>query len=129
MTFEDQLRDALRPLDPGPRFAERVMAGIESGTPVQELAATVPGHSSAAGVSRAARWVGLALAASMTLVTAAGLGFLETQRRADGERARQQVLTALRVASDQLNEVGRRLGGDDLTRQHPAQGGLKETVP
>jgi hypothetical protein len=53
--------------------------------------------------------VALGLAASMTLATSAGLVFLETQRRAEGERARQQVITALRLTSGELNEIGRRL--------------------
>jgi hypothetical protein len=127
MSFEDQLRDALQPADPGPRFADRVVAALGTASPAPVAAA--PGHHGASRANRAAQWVSWGLAASMTLVTAAGLGFLETQRRADGERARQQVLTALRVASGELNEVGRRLGGSAPTRRHPAEGGMEETVP
>jgi negative regulator of sigma E activity len=120
MTFDDELRDALRPSDPGPRFAERVLARLEPVAAVVPVEPAVVPAPVREHPRRPFRWVPLGLAASVTVATAAGVVFLEAQRRAEGERARHQVIVALRLTSGELNEIGRRLD----TRATPT-----ETVP
>lgn len=101
MTFDDELRRALGREEPPPEFAERTMARISDR----------PAHTSvaqrAAGARRrpAARWLALAVAAS--LVVAAGAGRFIVRRRAaqEGEHAKRQVELALRITSEKLNEV------------------------
>jgi len=65
---------------------------------------------------RAARWIAAAVAASVAL-TAAGVQW-ERHRRyvAEGERARAQVLAALRITSAKLNLVHDKLTGSTEAR-------------
>ena len=81
MSLENDLREAMRRVPAPEGFAERVVARVKE--PQRE--------------SRPAWW----RAAAATFLLAAilgGWGAHETMRRREGERARQQVLLALRIA-------------------------------
>lgn len=99
--FEEALRRALRPKDPGEDFAARVVSRLGAGE--QEPAVTRPGWKRLA--ARRPRWVSVALAASVI----AGVGFFQLRQHAlDAERASQaraQLLQALSIASDNVNIV------------------------
>jgi hypothetical protein len=95
MKIEDSLRAALRPQDPGPAFTAGVMAAVE------------PARSRP---RRTGRPLQVALAASV-VVTAVGLGLLQQQRaeRRRIETTRQQLVLALEITSERLNQVQQRL--------------------
>ena len=81
--LEEELRRALARKDPGPLFAGRVLAGARR--------------------RRTPRW--LAIAASVIVLAGGGIGYRQYQ----GIRAKQQVLTALRLAGEKLNRVQRQV--------------------
>ena len=89
--LDDQLRDALRPVDPGEEFTQHVMLRV-------------------AHDKRRSRWsmpAGLQWL-SMTLAAAVVLGFLIThdwqvRREQQGLEARKQLLEALRVTGEKLD--------------------------
>ena len=87
--FEQQLREALRPVDPDEGFEQRVMASI-----ARESKGPGP---------KVTRWVPLALAASTAF--AAVLGTLQWQqhREEQGLEARRQLLEALQVTGEKLD--------------------------
>lgn len=87
--FEQQLREALQPVDPDEGFEQRVMSHI--------------GRESKRTRPKVTRWVSLALAASA--VFAAVLGTLQWQERREeqGLEARRQLLEALRVTGEKLD--------------------------
>jgi len=92
MNIEDSLRDALRPQDPGAQFTARVMSAV-----------------GAAPRRRARLQLPMALAASV-VATAVGLGLLHSQaEQRRGEVARQQLVLALEITSEKLNQVQQRL--------------------
>jgi hypothetical protein len=85
MRLEDELKLALRREDPPRDFTERVLAGVGTGR-------------------SARRWWPAAIAATVLLT--AGVQF-EHQRhvRAEGERAKQQVMLALQITSRKLQFI------------------------
>jgi negative regulator of sigma E activity len=90
MNLEDEIRSALRRKEPSPEFTERVLARAY-GAPVRR--APRPW----------ARWVA-AMAASV-LLAAGAIGYREYR----GERARSQVLLALRIAGGKLNKAQKKV--------------------
>ena len=85
MSLENDLREAMRRVPAPEGFAERVLARVKD--PQRE--------------SRPVWW----RAAAATFLLAAilgGWGAHETMRRREGERAREQVLLALRIAGTQV---------------------------
>lgn len=88
MNLEHELRAALHRKEPPPAFAARVAARAgRGGTP----AVTNRGH-----------WRAIAAALTMTVLLG-GLAAREAaNQRAAGERAREEVLTALRITSEKL---------------------------
>ena len=95
--FEKQLKNALRPVDPGPDFLAGVMRRVQTlepaANPPEGLRRTVRARS---------RWLTVGLAAS--LVAAVGIVQIQERREeAEGQRARQQLLAALHVTSEKLN--------------------------
>ena len=91
--LEKRLRDSLRPVEPPPGFANRVLARIEggqSGSPQRWR----PAHW------RFTRWVPVALAAS---VLVAVIVVHEYRKREQGLQARQQLIEALRVTGEKLD--------------------------
>lgn len=97
--FERELRRALRPVEPPDGFAGRVLARAARG----EAAAASPWWHMGPGLfaTRGFRW---ALAGALCLAFAAGgsLYHYESQRRAAGEAAKEQLMLALRVTASKL---------------------------
>ena len=88
--LEDELRKALRRTDPPEGFAERVLARTAS--------ARRPGHRS----------FGARLAWAAALVAVLGIGgylYQQRQERLRGERAKQEVVMALRLAASELDSA------------------------
>jgi len=106
MSLDDELRVALKPVDPGPEFTARVLAAVE--TEQQRSAGVSPGPAtSPSGGRRVARpwrpWLWPALAASL-VGALVGARWAEERREAErGEQARVQVMQALRLTSSKLN--------------------------
>lgn len=100
--FEEALRRALRPKSPGEDFTGKVVSRLDTSerapAPVSRLEPRRP------AVPRA-RWVSVALAASII----AGVGLFQLrQHTLDAQRASQaraQLLQALSIASDSVNLV------------------------
>jgi hypothetical protein len=89
--FERDLRESLRRRDPPPGFAEKVL----SRTRESETRHT------------ARPW--LAAAAAVVLIIGGGI-FVEQQRRqAEDEKAKEQLMVALRITSGKLRDVQERL--------------------
>ena len=108
MNVEQELRRALRPADPGPRFTERVVAMAQSGA-----GRAVGSAPAGRKVLRRAGWVVAALAASVALATSAGLAYLQYQRWAEARTAHDQLVAALRFVSAEFDEVQRKVAGRD----------------
>jgi len=86
MNLEDELRSALRRREPSPDFTARVMARVAAG----------PART------RPRPWIRWAAAIAAALALTAG-GYEYRQYR--GERARDQVLLAMRIAGSKLNKA------------------------
>lgn len=83
--LERRLRAALRPVDPGEKFTQSVLARAQPAPPRPVL-----------------RWISLAVAASVLLCV--GLVTHERQSRAErGLEARRQLLQALQMTSKKLD--------------------------
>lgn len=114
---EDDLKEALRRKDPGPSFAQRVMARIGQ---VQESEAV---RMKAKKGPLWLRWViaqhpALASAlAALVLAIGGGLGYEQHQRAQEQKRvesqraelAKEQVVQALKITNAKLNHVFRRV--------------------
>jgi hypothetical protein len=95
-SLSTSLRRAMRRESPAPGFASRVLQRIE--------ADSTPRNDRAAFRRRTWR----AVAASLTLTAVLGGWAAHTvheRRQADGERAREQVLLALRIAGQKVRYV------------------------
>jgi hypothetical protein len=90
MNLEDELRSALRRQEPSPDFTERVLARV-----------------AAKPVRRAARpWVRwIAPMAAALMLAAGGLEY----RHYEGERAKSEVLVAMRIAGSKLNKAQKKV--------------------
>jgi hypothetical protein len=87
--FDDSLREALRPIDPGDTFTQRVLSRVESKpTPVARMTAQ--------------RWLMAATVAAVALgaVFAHEWQVRRTQR---GLKARQELIEALRMTGEKLD--------------------------
>ncbi|QQS48711.1 MAG: hypothetical protein IPM66_08830 [Acidobacteriota bacterium] len=117
--IENELRSALRREEPSTDFADRVMARINSlpaKTTPREKREKIDWRSKIIGIFEPfqLKW---AMAAAMTiLILFAGLSLYrhrENQRLqaeiAEGERARQQVLLAMKLTSEKLNYAHRKV--------------------
>ena len=98
--FEQALRRALRPQDPGEDFSARVVVRLDAGEVPPAPAARV-----ALARTRAfrSRWLLAALAACLI----AGIGIVQMRQHAleQGRQARAQLLQALSIASHNVNIV------------------------
>jgi len=108
--FDETLRRALRPVDPAGDFAARVCSRVEGGAPAAGASPSPSSSPAGRGGSvgqRAlhSRWLPTALAACIV----AGIGLIHMHEQAlDAARARQareQLLQALSIASDNINIV------------------------
>jgi hypothetical protein len=101
--MHDELREALRRVEPPAGFAERVLqnAAAAPATPRQvQLART--------------DWRGmlvtrLAIAATLVITIGAGAWYSAEERRREGEEAKRQVLVSLNIAGSKLREVQLRI--------------------
>jgi hypothetical protein len=105
--IERELRAALRPVDPGERFAERVLARI----------AHDPTHSTRAPRLRrpaaaSYRWWGAGLAAMVVLAVVA-VHDIHVRRMEQGIEARRQLLEALRLTNEKLDIAYRAINAND----------------
>jgi hypothetical protein len=96
MMIEQSLRRSLRRTEPSRGFAERTVA--------HAIAEHASPPSRNHPHTRLSRRAAIGLAASLTIVTAAGWWHM-AQREAEAERARQDVELALRITSEKLLEV------------------------
>jgi hypothetical protein len=94
MSLESELREALRRKEPPDGFTDRVMNAIAS-PPV---------------VRTGRRWSGAALAAAaMLAIFITGLTAHHIEQRREGERAKAQLMLALRITSKKLHETQQHL--------------------
>jgi hypothetical protein len=119
--MERALTQALRAEDPGAAFTQRILAKareertsrrqVESARALPPAATSAPAATAHARLTRSGalrKWVAAA-AATITL-TAAGAQWMQHRRYvAEGERARAQVLAALRLTNQKLNIVHDRI--------------------
>jgi hypothetical protein len=94
MNFEDELRSALRRRDPSPDFTQRVLARV-SAQPIRRERQPFS--------QPWARW-----AAAIAAVLILAVGGLE-YRHYQGERAKDQVLLAVRIAGSKLNKAHKKV--------------------
>jgi hypothetical protein len=95
MNLETELRHALERESPPPGFSARVLARIQA--------------EEAAPARSPRRWI-RAVAASLTLtVLAGGWAAWQVHERREGERAREQVLLAMRIAGRRNSPTTRQL--------------------
>jgi negative regulator of sigma E activity len=87
--FEQQLREALRPVDPEEGFDRRVMARI-----AQERSRAR---------TKVTRWVSVALAASVVFAAILGAHEWQLRREQEGLEARKQLIEALRLTGEKLD--------------------------
>ena len=141
--FDDALEQALRAEDPGAAFTQRVLARAREERAAQQSSRPLPLHAAAIGQTAAessevlampasevsarpsrvrtqrltaTRKLIAAIAASLTLA-AAGAQWMQHRRYvAEGERARAQVLAALRLTNEKLDLVHHKITGREQAR-------------
>ena len=96
--LEEQLRRALRPVDPGEPFTARVLARVAQEPPDERLAGT----RAAPDTRRRRLWLPLGLAASLAAALILRREWHEP-RDLQGPEARRQLIEALRVTSQKLD--------------------------
>jgi hypothetical protein len=102
--LDDQLRKALRPVDPGDRFAQGVVARVAGDRRSQPRAMTF-------------RWQWAAALGAIALGT---LAVHEWQaRRTQGLEARRQLLEALQVTGEKLDVAYRAVNDASRSTQDP----------
>lgn len=87
--FEEQLREALRSVEPDEGFEHRVMARI--------------GREPTRSRAKVTRWVSVALAASMGFAAIIGTRAWQERREQEGLEARKQLIEALRLTGEKLD--------------------------
>jgi hypothetical protein len=100
MTFDDDLRRALRRRAAPPGFTERTLARVED-------AAGLPGDALPADRSRRRRmtvWIAAAVAASLVVAVGA-TEWNARQRAAEARRAADELTVALRITSETLYDA------------------------
>jgi negative regulator of sigma E activity len=87
--FEQQLREALRPVEPDEGFEQRVMAGIA--------------REGSRRKAKVTRWVSVALAASVAFAAIIGAQQWQVRREQAGLEARRQLIEALQLTGEKLD--------------------------
>jgi hypothetical protein len=130
---EDDLKAALKRKDPGPDFTQRVMARLSEADTRKAGGAQQPGLFAWLTSFRFAPALATGLVALMLLV-GAWIGYqsyhehqrvarqIELQRQAEAKKAEQEAILALRISSEKLNHVFRKVNGslpqeDKIRRQ------------
>jgi negative regulator of sigma E activity len=116
MSIDDELRRALKPVDPGPEFTSRVLAAVqaedrESGADAVRAMSpagwTASRPMSVASTSRGSwarrSWLWPAVAASLVGAVVGARWFEDRRETERGLQARTQVMQALRLTSNKLN--------------------------
>lgn len=93
--FEQRLKAALRPVDPGDDFTVSVMNAVKR----EQLGS----QSTAPSSRRFTQWASAALAACLVAAITVTVQVHKAREREAGLRAREQVLEALQVTSEKLN--------------------------
>jgi hypothetical protein len=99
--LEQQLTQALRPVEPPEGFAERVMARAEKPMPVPARVLVM--------THRARLWAGGAIAATLLVGVFTAEQIHERQRREQAELAQRQFEVALRITGEALEQTRRQL--------------------
>jgi hypothetical protein len=97
--LDQELRRALHAVDPGDDFTRAVMARVAS----PSVTSLRPARTSARVYSRVLPWAPAALAASLLVAIFVTHESHQQQDLAEGLRARQELLMALRVTSEKLD--------------------------
>jgi negative regulator of sigma E activity len=87
--FEQQLREALRPVEPDEGFEQRVMAAVA--------------REGSRPRSKVTRWVSVTLAASVAFAAIIGTHQWQVRREQAGLEARRQLLEALQLTGEKLD--------------------------
>ena len=87
--FEQQLREALRPVEPEEGFEQRVMARVA--------------REGSRRNTKIVRWVSVALAASVVFAAIIGTQQWQQRREQEGLEARRQLLEALQLTGEKLD--------------------------
>ena len=87
--FEQQLREALRPVEPEEGFEQRVMARVA--------------REGSRARTKVTRWVSLALAASVAFAAIVVTHEWQVRREQEGLEARKQLIEALRLTGEKLD--------------------------
>lgn len=130
---EDDLKAALKRKDPGRNFTQRVMARLDqAGARHPDTVSQARGPFAWLAAFRFAPALA-AVAVAVMLVVGAWVGYqsyhdhqrvarqIERQREAEAKSAEQQAILALRISSEKLNHVFRKVNGampqDDKMRR------------
>jgi hypothetical protein len=109
--FEEELKRAFKAEDPGEAFTRRVLERVAAETHARRVngatVLTMPAsaHASTRAGSRPNWRVALAFAASLAIAVGGTAWVRHARYVEEGERARAQVLLALRVTSEKLHVV------------------------
>jgi hypothetical protein len=95
--LDDELRSAFRREDPGEDFTKRLLERAAAQPAKRSWRERLLAVSSPSGN----RWAAAALAASL-LAGVGGIELRRQQRRAEAEAAKEQLMTALRIAGSKL---------------------------
>ena len=99
--FDDELREALKRVDPPEGFTGRVLARVAE----ERTKTTWFERFRHSMLAPRMRWVGVA---AVTLALVAGLQYQrEVERRTRGEQAKEQVLLALKITAKQIQVAER----------------------
>jgi hypothetical protein len=109
--FEEELKRAFKSEDPGEAFTRRVLERVKEDAAARGLAGapvlpmSTNSHASVRTRSGANWRVTLAFAASLVIAVGGAAWVRHARYVEEGERARDQVLLALRVTSEKLHVV------------------------
>jgi hypothetical protein len=95
LNFEEELKNALARKEPAKGFAERVIQQVEP-----------PAARRPQPIRGLRRWAALAVAASLTCGV---FGVVRYEEYRKGERAKEQLMLALRITARSLGSVDRKL--------------------
>jgi hypothetical protein len=101
--LDEELRDALRPVDPGDDFTRAVMARVASHTVTELRRPSAPRRFFTRALPRTLSWTPAALAASLLIAIFVTHEGHRQHDMSEGLRARQELLEALRVTSEKLD--------------------------
>lgn len=118
---EDDLRQALRRKDPGPEFTRRVMARLKERDAGSKASSQQKRHSIFLRLPQIRFAPALACALVVALAVGAWIGYQsyqqhqqtlkveQYQQKLAEERAKQETILALRISSEKLNHVFRKV--------------------